>query len=176
LAPSCVTFLNSFSFGAIITLAPDFSQALNVGNKGLFFTVFTVSSLAIRFLAGKVSDEYGRRPVLRLASLIITAAMLLLAFSTSTVSFLLAGMVFGIGTGMYSPTAQAWTVDLSNSGNRGRALATMYIAMEAGIGLGAYLSASLYNNKNDQFPLAFLSIAAFSSVSFLYLLARQKKK
>jgi MFS family permease len=87
LAPSLVTFLNSFSFGAVITLAPDFSQALGVGNKGLFFTVFTISSLAIRFLAGKISDQHGRRPVLRLASIIITAAMLLLAFSTSTASF-----------------------------------------------------------------------------------------
>ncbi|MFD1142311.1 MFS transporter [Larkinella insperata] len=174
-APSLVTFLNSFSFGAVITLAPDYSQALNVGNKGLFFTVFTVSSLAIRFLAGKVSDQYGRRPILRVASLIITVAMLQLAFSTSTLSFLLAGVVFGIASGMYSPTAQAWTVDLSDSGNRGRALATMYIALEAGIGLGAYLSAFLYNNQSDRFSLAFSVIAAFSTLSFLFLLSTWKR-
>lgn len=174
LAPSFVTFLNSFSFGAVITLAPDFSQALNVGNKGLFFTVFTISSLAIRFLAGKVSDQYGRRPILRIASLIITVAMLLLAFSSSVFLFLLAAVVFGISMGMYSPTAQAWTVDLSHSGNRGRALATMYIALEAGIGLGAYLSAYLYDNKNDRFPLAFMVIAAFSLLSFLYLVRGKK--
>ncbi|MGV3560163.1 MFS transporter [Larkinella arboricola] len=174
-APSLVTFLNSFSFGAVITLAPDYSEALHVGNKGLFFTVFTVSSLAIRFLAGKVSDQHGRRPVLRIASLIITVAMLLLAFSTSTLSFLLAGVVFGIASGMYSPTAQAWTVDLSDSGNRGRALATMYIALEAGIGLGAYLSASVYNNQSDRFSLAFVIIAAFSTLSFLFLLSSWRK-
>jgi predicted MFS family arabinose efflux permease len=77
---------------------------------------------------------------------------------------------------MYSPTAQAWTVDLSHSGNRGRALATMYIALEAGIGLGAYLSASLYNNKTDRFSLAFLVTAVFSTISFLFLLRPQKKK
>ncbi|GAB3931476.1 MFS transporter [Larkinella terrae] len=176
ISPSLVTFLNSFSFGAVITLTPDFSEALNVGNKGLFFTVFTISSLAIRFLAGKVSDQYGRRPVLRIASLLITAAMVLMAFSTSVASFLLAGVVFGISTGMYSPTAQAWTVDLSHSGNRGRALATMYIAMEAGIGLSAFLSATLYDNKTERFPLAFLVTAAFSLISFLYLLTGQKKK
>ncbi|GAB3329671.1 lmo2826 family MFS transporter [Larkinella ripae] len=174
-APSLVTFLNSFSFGAVITLAPDFSQALNVGNKGLFFTVFTISSLAIRFLAGKISDQYGRRPILRIASLIITIAMLLLAFSTSVFSFLLAAVVFGVSMGMYSPTAQAWTVDLSHSGNRGRALATMYIALEAGIGLGAYLSAYLYGNQAGQFARAFLVMAFFSSVSFLYLLGRGKE-
>ncbi|MFC5413042.1 MFS transporter [Larkinella bovis] len=175
LAPSLVTFLNSFSFGAVITLAPDFSQALQVGNKGLFFTVFTISSLAIRFLAGKISDQYGRRPILCVASLILTAAMLLLAFSTSPFSFLLAGVVFGISMGMYSPTAQAWTVDLSHAGNRGRALATMYIALEAGIGLGAYLSAFLYGNKTDRFSLAFLVTAVFSLISFLYLVYKQKK-
>jgi len=168
--PSLVTFLNSFSFGAVITLAPDFSQALGVGNKGLFFAVFTISSLAIRFMAGKVSDRYGRRPVLRVATVLITVAMLALAFSQSETAFLLSGVIFGIASGMYSPTAQAWTVDLSNADNRGRALATMYIALEAGIGLGAYLSAYLYNNEASQFRTAFLVIAGFSTVCFLYLL------
>ncbi|WP_128548462.1 MFS transporter [Larkinella soli] len=169
LPPSLVTFLNSFAFGAVITLAPDFSQALGVGNKGLFFTVFTIASLAIRFLAGKVSDRYGRRPVLRIASVLISLAMVLIAFSTSPTAFLLAGVVFGIASGMYSPTAQAWTVDLSDPGNRGRAMATMYIAMETGIGLGAYLSAWLYDNRADQFLTAFLAISGFSTLSFFYL-------
>ncbi|WP_408641393.1 MFS transporter [Spirosoma telluris] len=38
---------------------------------------------------------------------------------------------------MNSPTITAWTADLSDEKTRGRAMATMYIALEAGIGLGA---------------------------------------
>lgn len=167
--PSLVTFFNSFSYGAVVTLAPDFSEALGVGNKGLFFAVFTLASLAIRFLAGKISDRYGRRPVLTAASGIITLAMLALAASGSVTAFLLAGALFGISMGMYSPTAQAWTVDLSHPGNRGRAMATMYIALEAGIGLGAWLSAAVYDNQPGNFSTAFYWMAVFSTLSLLYL-------
>ncbi|WP_234736705.1 MFS transporter [Tellurirhabdus bombi] len=176
IAPSLVTFLNSFSFGAVITLAPDFSESLKMGNKGLFFTVFTIASLAIRFMAGKVSDQYGRRPVLRIASLILTIGMLLIAFSDTELTFLLGAVVFGISMGMYSPTAQAWTVDLSHSANRGRALATMYIALEAGIGLGAFLSAKIYQNDAARFQLSFLIISFFSAGAFIYLLLADTHK
>ncbi|WP_266362832.1 MFS transporter [Tellurirhabdus rosea] len=171
-APSLVTFLNSFSFGAVITLAPDFSEHLNMGNKGLFFTVFTLSSLGVRFVAGKISDRYGRRPVLRIASGLLTAAMLTLAFSNSVFLFLTGAVLFGLSMGIYSPTVQAWTVDLSTPLNRGRALATMYIALEAGIGLGAYLSAEVYDNTPSRFLLTFCLISAFSALALAYLMTR----
>jgi len=170
IAPTTVTFLNSFSYGTVVTLAPDFSKYLGMNNKGTFFAVFTLASLAIRFLAGKVSDRYGRRPVLQVASGFVTLAMILLAYSQTVTTFLLSAVVFGVSMGMYSPTAQAWTVDLSHAGNRGRALATMYIALEAGIGLGAFLSAKVYDNHPEQFRTTFLVTALFSALSSAYLL------
>jgi len=46
--------------------------------------------------------------------------------------------IFGISWGNVGPTITAWTVDLCEADNRGRAIGSMYIALEAGIGSGAF--------------------------------------
>ena len=66
--------------------------------------------------------------------------------------FLLGAVVFGLGTGLNSPTLYAWTIDLSEPARRGRAVATMYIALEAGIGLGALAAGWIFSNQPARLP------------------------
>ncbi|MBC5775478.1 MFS transporter [Pontibacter sp. KCTC 32443] len=170
IAPSLVLFFTVFSFGTILTVVPDFSEFLGIRNKGLFFLSFTLSSLAIRFVAGRISDKYGRVIILRISTFVLMLAMLAVGFSTSLTELMLAGVLFGIGQGMNSPTVFAWTIDLSLEAHRGRAMATMYIALEAGIGIGALCSGWLYNNNPDNFRLVFLTSAFVVMISLFYLL------
>ena len=155
LAPAVATLLCLFPFGAVLTVVPDQSRLLGlVGeDKGLFYTCYTGASLVVRLLAGRTSDRYGRVPVLIGSSLVIVAALVLLALAESVPLFLAGAVLFGLGTGLNSPTLYAWTVDLSHPERRGRAVATMYIALEAGIGLGALLAGWLYANEPAHLPL-----------------------
>ena len=66
--------------------------------------------------------------------------------------FLLGAVIFGIGTGLNSPTLYAWTIDLSHPARRGRGVATMYIALEVGIGLGALLAGWIFDNQPGRLP------------------------
>ncbi|WP_347158040.1 MFS transporter [Pontibacter chitinilyticus] len=170
LAPCFVTFFTYFPYGIILTLIPDFSEHLGIQNKGIFFTCFTLASLAIRFLAGRASDKYGRVQVLVWSTLLLTLAMALLGMVESLAMLLAVGVLFGVANGMNSPTLYAWTIDLSHEAHRGRAMATMYIALEAGIGIGALLSGWLYNNRPENFPVVFWSGAAFALVAFIFML------
>ncbi|RAU82208.1 MFS transporter [Pontibacter arcticus] len=174
LAPSIVMFFTVISFGGILTVVPDFSEYLGIKNKGLFFTSYTLASLAIRFMAGRVSDKYGRVNVLRVSAVVLIISMVWMGLCTSATDLLIAAALFGIASGMSSPTVFAWTIDLSHEAHRGRAMATMYIAMEAGIGLGALSSGWLYNNKPENFILVFWVGAACALVSLLYLLFKVK--
>lgn len=169
LNPSIILMLAVFSFGTVLTLIPEVSAHLGMKNKGLFFAVFTLSSLAIRLLAGRASDRYGRIPVLQAATATMILAMLTVAFASSVNSLLLGGVFFGFAIGMSSPTVAAWTIDLADENHRGRALATMYIALEAGIGLGALISGWLYRGMPERFPYIFGLSAVFSLVAFIYL-------
>ena len=154
LAPAVVTALCLFPFGAVLTVIPDQSRLLGLtgSDKGLFYICYTVASLAVRLMAGKASDTHGRVPVLRISAGILVVGLALLVWSPSVLWFLVAAVVFGIGTGLNSPTLYAWTIDLSHPERRGRAVATMYIALEIGIGLGALLAGWIFANQPDRLP------------------------
>jgi MFS family permease len=170
LLPSTILFLSVFSFGVVLTLIPDLSSFLGIKNKGLFFAVFTLSSLGIRLIAGRASDRVGRVKVMRVASIVMVLAMIAVAFAASKVMLLGSAVLFGAAVGMYSPTTTAWVVDRSLENYRGRALATMYIFLELGIGLGALVSSWLYNNKAENFQIAFLFSAGVAFLGFLLLM------
>ncbi len=177
-SPAFVTFLAYFSFGAIATLTPDFSGYLGISNRGMYFMVFTLFSILIRFVAGKISDRKGRIPVTIAGCSILILSMFITGYADSVTSFLTGAAFFGVSMGILSPVLSAWTVDLSSDHNRGRAIATMYISLEAGIGLGAFLSAALFANKRENLPLVFLYMAAFAGGALIYsiLLYRHKKR
>ena len=168
LAPSLVMLLTYFSFGAVLTLIPDFSEHLGLKNHGLYFLIYTLTSLVIRLVAGKLSDRHGRVGVVIVGCSMLIVAMLLTAYASTTFLFFTGAIFFGFATGILSPILTAWTVDLSHEHNRGRAMATMYIAMEAGIGLGAYLSAAMYANDARNLPLAFGVNAGLALVALGY--------
>ncbi|PRY88473.1 MFS transporter [Mongoliibacter ruber] len=176
LVPSLVLLLTVFSFGTVLTIIPDYSEYLGIKNKGLFFAVFTLSSLGIRIIAGKTSDRYGRIPVMKAATLSMAIAMLIIAFAQTKGMLLFGGVIFGASVGMNSPTISAWTIDLSLDAFRGRALATMYIALEAGIGIGALVSGYVFANKSENFPLVFTISAVTSILAFLYLFTLPKQQ
>ena len=176
LTPSLVLFLTVFSFGIILTIIPDYSEYLGIKNKGLFFAVFTLASLGIRIIAGKASDKYGRIPVMKAATLSMSISMLLIAMAETKGMLLFGGVIFGASVGMNSPTISAWTIDLSLDKFRGRALATMYIALEAGIGIGALASGFVFNNNTENFFLVFSLGTITSFLAFIYLFTLRKQQ
>lgn len=170
-----VIFFTSFSFGAVATLTPDLSKLIGLENKGFFFLIYTLASLVIRIIAGKWSDKNGRVTVLILGCGALIIAMILTAFSTNVLIFTLAASMYGVAMGIISPISQAWTIDLCDDANRGRAIATMYIALETGIGIGAFFPTLIYQNDATKLPWAFLSTVLFALVAFFYLLHYRKK-
>ncbi|MCB0566354.1 MAG: MFS transporter, partial [Phaeodactylibacter sp.] len=169
LAPAAVIALSYFSFGALLTIVPDQCGHLGMANKGLFFTSFTALSVLSRLVAGRVSDRYGRVPVLKVA-LLLSAVSLALMGNANTPAMLLAASGFlGFSTGIVGPAAFAWVIDRSPDEHRGRALATAFIALEIGIGLGALASAWAYDNDAANFPFAFYLMAAAAVMAFVYV-------
>lgn len=176
LNPALITFLAYFGFGAVATLAPDFSEYLGLHNRGVYFMVFTLFSLLIRLAAGKISDRHGRIPVTIVGCSILIISMIITGYAESVMMFLTGAAFFGVAMGILSPVLSAWTVDLSSDHNRGRALATMYISLEAGIGLGAFLSAAIYANQRYNMPLVFLCMAGFAAAALIYSVYLRNKK
>ncbi len=176
LVPAIFMALSVFSFGLVLTIMPDYSAHLNISNKGLFFAVFVLASLGVRIVAGKISDKIGRAKVLKVSSFMLSIAMVLIAYSYSLYTLIGAGIIFGLAVGMNSPTVFAWAIDLAEDNKRGKALATLYIFLEIGIGMGALISGWVYSNSSTNFRITFFTGAAFAFISFIYLIVATRKK
>ncbi len=170
LPAAITTFLGYISYGVVLTLVPDWGASLGVNNKGLFFIFFTLASLLMRFVAGKVSDRKGRVLVLQVSFVFLVASMVLVALAKTGFLLMCGALVYGIATGLFSPASSAWTADLSHPEQRGRAMATMYISLEAGIGLGAAISGWIFADHLQRVPGIFFGAAAISAVGLLYLI------
>lgn len=153
LPAALVTLLYYLTYGVILTLIPDWSGHVGIANKGLFFVAYTISSIAVRFIAGRVSDTHGRLVVVKSGLVLLLIAMVVLGFGHNMVWLLSGAVLYGVATGIVSPALNAWTIDLSNPSYRGKALATMYIALEAGIGMGALFSGWVYYDVISRIPL-----------------------
>ncbi|WP_380904365.1 MFS transporter [Sphingobacterium suaedae] len=165
-----VTLLSYSGYGVILTLIPDWSEHLGLTNKGLFFTAYTLSSIAIRFVSGKIADRYGRIRVMYVGVSIVAFAVLLLGIGDSKQGMILGAIVYGVGTGILSPAVNAWTIDLSLPQHRGKAMATMYIALEAGIGGGAILAGYIYSDQIERISSIFVVNSFVIFLAFFYII------
>ncbi|MEN7550340.1 MFS transporter [Rapidithrix thailandica] len=174
--PSVILMLSIFPLGIVLTLIPDFSKHIGLENKGIFYTYYTLASLMVRILAGKTSDRYGRVPVIIVALLVLVIAMVFLGMAETKTGLLTGAVLFGLGVGMNNPTIIAWTIDLSHEQHRGKAISTMYIALETGIGVGAVFSGWLYGGAVEMLKYSFWSGAITSFLALLLLTVQAGKK
>lgn len=172
LLPCIVMGLAFYAYGAVLTLISDFGQQLGIERKELLFTDFTISTLLIRLVAGRASDKYGRVPVLVVSTALIMISMMIVSVS-GTQEMLIAGVfLYGLGQGGVSPTLMAWATDLSEKTHRGRAIASLYIFMELGIGVGAYLSGWLLGGMSPDFFIPFIASSILGGIAFVILLLK----
>jgi len=174
LMPCIVMLLAAFSYGAVFTIIPDFGQFVGIKNKGLLFTFLTVASLLIRLLAGKASDRYGRVPVLLVSTIGIVLSMLVIGTAETSFQLIIGVSIYGLAQGSASPALLAWATDLSHDQFKGRGIASLYIFMEMGIGLGAFISGLVYANDPSRFFFVFLLSGILGMIAFLYLLLRRR--
>ncbi len=174
LPAALMVMLSYLSYGALLTLIPDWSSTIGIQNKGYFFIVFTLSSVLVRLVSGKVSDKYGRIKVINCGLIGLSIGMISIAYADTLLTFTLASALFGLSMGVLSPALNAWTIDLSNKEHRGRAMATMYIALEIGIGLGALGAGWIYQDNLSQIPKVFVITGVFVLMALAYMLIRVK--
>ena len=161
--PAAILMLFAYSsYGVMLTLVPDLCDQTGITNKGAFFTWFTLASILTRLTSGRVSDRLGREPVLAVSVIVMGVSMIVFGLAQTPTYVYLGAALFGLGNGIFSPTISAWTVDLGNDDNKGRALSTMYIALEIAIGGGAFMAGWYYQDLPQRMKLIFYVCAGLS--------------
>ena len=117
--PSGLVLALYVSYGGLAALLPLFAERRQLGNPGLFFTVYALVSLAVRSPAGRLSDRCGRRAVIAPALAISGVSLVLLGLARSQATFLTAAALYGVGFGAGQPALLAMTADRVPPGRAG---------------------------------------------------------
>jgi len=167
--PAIVTLFVYLTFGVLLTITPDQSDHLGLENKGLLFTSFTIFAILSRLVAGRVSDRYGRIIVIKFSLILIVASLVYMGTVETPFHLMMASGCLGFSTGIAAPAVFAWVIDISAEDRRARSMATVYIALEMGIGGGALFSAWIYDSNPANFSQAMNWTAALTLLAGIYL-------
>jgi MFS family permease len=109
----------------------------------LVFATYAFGVLATLLLAGRVSDEVGRRPVLLVALGVLMASTVLFMLADSVAWLFAARALQGVATGAALSAASAALLDLHPRRDAAGVGLTNGVAAAGGIGLGVLVSSTL---------------------------------
>lgn len=125
---------------AVITFTHPFTDSVGLGAlAGTFFGLNAVGVVASRLFAGRVQDRFGDNWVMYPALTTYAGGIALLSQVESTTGLVVAALLVGLGFGSVMPTAQAAAVRLAPPQHIGTAIATYYLMLDIGTGVGPAL-------------------------------------
>jgi len=134
--PALLLLIIGLTLGNLHTFVTLFIKSSGVNlNPGLFYTVVAMASFNSRLFSGKASDRFGRGLFITSSLICYTLAMLILWNANSSVEFLLAATVQGIGGGTIIPMISAMITDRSYPYERGRTFGLCMIGFDIGVAL-----------------------------------------
>ena len=134
--PAILLFIIGLTLGNLHTFVTLFIKSAEVDlTPGFFYTVVAMASFCSRLFSGKASDRFGRGLFITSSLICYTLAMLILWNANSSVEFLLAATVQGIGGGTIIPMISAMITDRSYSYERGRTFGLCMIGFDIGVAL-----------------------------------------
>ncbi len=136
LGASLMTFLSST---LLFFFMKDYGASLGLANAGLFFTVSTGATIAVRVAGSGFFDRVDKRRTLVLTFCVLAGCYGAYALVRAPLPFLLAAAVFGACMGVALPLLQSTLFVLAEPEHRGLNANLMLSTMDAGYFLGPYL-------------------------------------
>jgi DHA1 family tetracycline resistance protein-like MFS transporter len=160
-----VVFMDMIGFGFIIPLIPDYITRFGGAPAlaGLLAAVYALGQFFAAPIVGRLSDKYGRKPLLLFSIGGTFLSLLLLGFSRSLILVFIARLLDGL-TGGNITVAQSYIVDITDEKNRARGLGLIGMAFGLGFILGP-----LFGGLLSVYGLAVPAFVA-AGIAFLNLL------
>lgn len=129
-----VMFLVYVGFGIMIPVLPFYAEEIGASptELGLLMAVYSLMQLIFAPLWGKISDRYGRKPVMLVGIGGLALSFFMMAVSTNLWMLYAARIIGGILSAANMPTTMAYAADITTSEDRGKGMGMI----GAGIGLG----------------------------------------
>ena len=158
-------FVDLLGFGILIPILPAFAKVELLVDEtaiGIVIAIYSFVQFLFNPVLGRLSDKYGRKPVIVVSLLINAIGYIIFAFTTSFVVLLISRIVAGIG-GSSIGVAQAYIADVTTKENRAKGMGIIGSAFGLGFVFGPLIGGFLssYGYMITGFGSASFSILAF---------------
>jgi multidrug resistance protein len=161
--------IDLLGFGIVLPLLPVYVDKFGgtASTSGWMGASFSIMQFVFSPLWGRLSDMYGRRPLILLSLAGASVAFTIFAFANSLLMLFVARMASGILTSASLPTAQAYIADVTPPEKRSRGMAVIGIAFGVGFAFGPFIGGWL-GHYNLSYPPLF--VAVLSACNFVWCL------
>lgn len=159
-----IAIVNALGYGIIIPILYSYSQKYGLSDfqNGLLFATFSLCQFLSTPIIGRLSDKYGRRPLLILSISGTAVSFLLMAFAPSAIFLFIARALDGITAGNI-PVASAVITDTTKPEDRAKGFGIIGASFGFGFIFGPAISA-LTVGINSALPFIIAAIISIIAV------------
>lgn len=152
--------INMIGFSMVFPILPFYAQTFHATPLliGLLAASHAMAGFLTAPILGRISDRYGRKPILIAGLTVSIFSFLLMGIANSLWILLIARVTHGITTSAILPTARAYMGDITTGSQRVTAMGKLGAAMSFGFLIGPAFSSFLIGLGNIQTPFF---VAAF---------------
>ena len=165
-----IVFIDLLGFGLILPLLPFYAKSFGANELtiGLLLASYSLMQFIGAPVLGRLSDRYGRRPILLISQLGTFVGFIMLGFANGLGMLFVSRIVDGVSGGNIS-TAQAYIADISDEKNRAKNFGLIGAAFGLGFIMGPAIGGFLsqFGYQVPAFAAAGLSFLSMALTFFL---------
>ena len=169
-------FIAIGSFGIIIPILPAYLESIGEGGTaaGLMIAIFAGAQLIMSPIAGKWTDQYGRRKMIIIGLSGLTLSMFIFYGSNSIWWLYASRVIGGVGAALLIPAIFAYVADITTMAQRARGNSLVSAAMSLGIvigpGIGGFLA-----DYGLKMPFLISAIVSLVAVIFSVIVLKESR-
>ena len=173
LLPAITMTFITISYSCISGFLAIYGDLLGIVNIGLYFTVYAIAILVLRFVTGGLADRFGYRKVLLASLFCFAMTFVMFSVSRTLTGFIVAALFSALGYGLTLPNIQALCMSSVPADRRSVGSNTLYLFQDLGQFAGPWMAGMLIDalilRKSPSGADAATAEAKISAYSTMYL-------
>jgi DHA1 family tetracycline resistance protein-like MFS transporter len=162
-------FIDLMGFGILIPILPTFASK-NLGASdfeiGIVVAIFSLFQFLFNPIFGKLSDKFGRRPIILISLFMTSVSYVIFSYSTTFALLLFSRILAGLG-GSNIGVAQAYIADITPKEERSKGMGLIGAAFGLGFLFGPLIGGFL---SKYSYMVAGFGAAGFSALALIFAL------
>jgi len=172
---SLLMFISGIAYSGIVSFINTYAIEMNLTKAAsFFFVVYAIFLFLARPVAGRMFDKKGENIVVYPSFVFFAIGLLFITFAYNGFLLLLAGVFLALGYGTIMSSMQSIIGKVTPVHRLGLAISTLFICMDAGMGVGPYILGLLVEQLGFHRMYFILAIAVVLLIPAYYFVHGKK--